>query len=60
MQKVITITDANFLEKTEKIKETEYPILNEYLEKGYTIHQVIENHSNATSSFFSITFVLRK
>jgi hypothetical protein len=64
MQKVITITDVNFMDNdavkksnNNTFKETEYPKLTKLLEDGYSVRQTIHSITPNTN-FFSITFVL--
>jgi hypothetical protein len=62
MQKVITITThTNIVSMNAEFKETEFPKLNEYLQSGYKVLQVIPVSTSSTESYmYSLTFVLEK
>ena len=62
MQKIITVTThTNIIDKDNKYIEKEYPKINEYLEDGYEVKQVVPVVTNSESSYmYSITFVLEK
>ena len=58
MQKVITVTTANYIDSGSDLEfvETTYPELDKLLEAGYkVVDKVVVQHDNA---FFSITFIL--
>ena len=62
MQKVITVTThTNIIDKEDKFIEKEYPKINEYLEDGYEVKQVVPVVTNSQNSYrYSITFILDK
>jgi len=62
MFKVITITShTNIVDDKDKFTESEYPILNKYLEEGYLVHSTIPILKPADVSYmYAITFILRK
>jgi len=62
MQKVITITThTNIIDKDNKFTEKEYPTLDNYLQEGYKVVQVVTAIPNSTTAYmYSLTFVLEK
>jgi len=62
MNKVITIsTHTNIIPEKKTFVETEYPLLNKYLEEGYTIYKMETIVKPADASYmFAIVFILQK
>lgn len=62
MQKVITITThTNIIDKEKKYTSKEYPELDELLNSGFKVIQVIPVVTSSPESYrYSLTFVLEK
>lgn len=61
MQKVITVSSYASFDTNAKFIETEYPILNNYLQDGYKVIQVVPVIKPAnTTNFHETIFVLEK
>jgi hypothetical protein len=59
-QKVITITTTTAIDtKTDDFVETEYPVLNAYLDDGYSVQEIIPVlKPGGDTSTYAITFLL--
>lgn len=58
MYKSITIKASATLPSGSEFKEYEYPILNEYLNNGWTIHEIHQTTTNTNVGFLFLTFIL--
>lgn len=58
MYKSITVKAAATLQQEQEFKEYEYPILNEYLNKGWSIHEIHQATTNTNVGFLFLTFIL--
>jgi len=62
MQKVVTVTThTNVLDKNQTYVEREYEKINQYLQEGYVVIQLVPFTTSAEGSFrYTLTFVLEK
>ncbi|AMR30048.1 hypothetical protein A0256_00770 [Mucilaginibacter sp. PAMC 26640] len=61
MQKVVTVhTTINNINKEKYFTEMEFPLLNQYLNEGYSVSQILPVTADSSSYRYALTFVLNK
>lgn len=60
MYKTITVKASAILAPGTEFKEYEYPMINQFLNKGWLIKDVLQSTTNQNVGFVFLTFVLFK